>query len=47
MVILKIIPQLPNMTSNFEKKAPLSPVCLKHLTFGMIKKKNHVKNCNF
>ena len=43
MVILKIIPQLPNLASNFEKKAkkgPLSLVFLKHLTFGMILKKS-------
>ena len=42
MVILKMIPQLPNLTPNFQKKAkkgPLSIVFLKHLTFGMIFKK--------
>ena len=35
MVILKIIPQLPNLTSNFKNKTRCR-LCLKHLTFGMI-----------
>ena len=43
MVILKMIPQLPNLTPNFQKnakKGPLSLVFLKHPTFGMIFKKS-------
>ena len=47
IVILKIIPQLPNLISNFGKKGLLlSPVCLKHLTFGIIFQ-NSCKNGNF
>ena len=35
-----IIPQLPNLTSNFDKKGLWSPVVLKHLTFSMIFQKH-------
>ena len=41
-LILKIIPQLLNLTSNFEKKCPLSKGFLKHHTFGTTFK-NHLK----
>ena len=35
-----IIPQLPNLTSNFDKKGLWSPVDLKDLTFSMIFQKH-------
>ena len=43
---LFIIPQLPNLTSNFDKKGPWSAVDLKHLTFRMIFQK-HISPSEF